>query len=161
MRIKNPGLRLKICSWPLLLPLFILVSGCGKAWTISQYRDRGVIGYSGFHSSQKAAEAIEGLIPCRPYSVVSDDLISNTYTYTGYEPMTTHANSTGSLSHTFNLTERYNYQQSTSSTTYVPVQKTGVAHWRELTYSCGGPVEASQKPLRNLQTTREYRSSEN
>lgn len=119
-----------------ILILSFLLSGCGKAWIVSQYSRSGVIGYQGFSDSQKAHDAIEKLIPCRPYSVTADELRSQQKTFTTLETRVKTTHHSGRVNNNWRLNESYNYSGTATEHEQVPVNHTVTDSWRELTYQC-------------------------
>ncbi len=105
--------------------------GCGgTSWVIRRDKAGGVIGYRNYGSSEDATEAINKLIHCRNYSVVSDEL--QTSQSTVVMPMQTSQATNGNAYNNWGTT--VNYQQTTHGTQYVPMTVNN--NYRTLIYRC-------------------------
>ena len=118
------------------LLLFVVLMGCGRAWVVARYPDKGIIGYQGFTSTEKQDREIRELIHCVSYKIVADELKSASYTYTEYETIRSTQTHSGQIRNNWDYRDSVGYQAQTHSHTQIPVQKEGVQTWRELTYQC-------------------------
>lgn len=102
------------------------IIGCGTTWVIRQDTYGGVIGYKGYDSGEKAANAIKKLVHCPQYTTQSDTLMQSA-PRTAYMPVQTTNYSQGNVG-------GLNYSGSETQTQYVPLAVTD--YWREYAYSC-------------------------
>lgn len=114
-------------------------AGCARAWVIREGRDGGTIGYKSFFSPEKAAKAVEKLIPCRPYTELADRLESKQEAYTTYQTVSNET--TGTLNGRSISSGSYNYTATTTS--QVPVTNYVTSYWHEVDYSCIRPTSSS------------------
>lgn len=163
--------------------LAILWSGCvaPHAWMIERNEYGGVIGYKkgnmhlwGEQEQQERllAKAIDdeasSICGSSRWRVVRERVQEREYTYYTQQAVTTTSKSDVKL----RSQTRYSYSQppletntqgtvNSSSTTYVPVQRTGVEVWWEATIACRGFSSSSSVPVGSTSTVTPVKRSSN